>query len=204
MGYEVARRSGLSLRDYRRNFYINYSKKNLPQIIQEDSTDIRRSSIEGQIVLIGDMSEIKDMTRLPFHFGDKEEISGIEDIAYSVMSLRDDSHLRSSDRSRFIGFSDWPRWVSLILAFVIAVVFCLLHVSYEQYKEKSARKGKLAAVVSVLLQPFLFIVAEVLVVAVCYLITFLTGSIPDLFISMVALALVGISNDLTVVLISRK
>ena len=204
MGYEVARRSGMSLRKYNRDFYINYSKKSLPQVILEDSTEIRQSTIEGQIVLIGDMSEIKDMTRLPFRFGDKEEISGIEDIAYSVMSLLENAYLQGGDRSRFIGFRDWPKWISLLLAFAIAVAFCLIHDYYNQHKEKSIGKGKASAIVSTLLQPFLFIAAEGLVVAICYLITFITGSIPDLFISMIAIALVGISNDLTSILFSKK
>lgn len=204
MSIEIARRSKIALQYYDGDFYINYSKKDLSQIIIDDTLDIRSSNIEDRIILIGDLSEIKDMTNLPFRFGKKKEISGIEDIVYSLISIKKSNESTIEQRARNIGFQDWPLYASILLSFVLSLFFTILKQNYNSLKEIISKKNKTIAIVAIILQPIVFFVAELLVILICYAITYFTNKIPDLFISMVAIAIISISIELTNLLLDKK
>lgn len=204
MSYAIAQTAGKTLQDYSRNFYINYSKKDLSQIIQNDTSDIRPSVIQDRVVLIGDMSEIKDMTRLPFRFGRKKEISGIEDIAYSFICLTENKRFTAGENMRFRGFTDWPIGVNVILSFILAFVFSFFHRRYKRGIVISLRNKKSNAFVLTLFQPLLFLLAEALTIVVCFFITFYTNALPDLFLSMITIGCVSVSVDLSEILIHES
>jgi len=204
MSIEIARRSQIALQYYDRDFYINYTKKDLSQIIVDDTLDIRSSNIEDQIILIGDLSEIKDMTVLPFRFGKKKEISGIEDIAYSLISIKKSQNPTIEQRARNVGFQDWPLYASMVLSLVLCLFFIILKQKYNSFKDNLSKNYKTIAIVAIVLKPIVFVVVELLIIFICYTITYFTNKIPDLFISMVAIAMISISVELTNLLLNKK
>lgn len=197
MGIELVKHSNSKLRRYDKEYYINYTKKDLSQIIINDTSEIRTSTIRDKIVLIGDMSEIKDMTRLPFRFGKKKEISGVEDLAYSIISIRQNTPDSIDGKMRCIGFQELPMTISLFLAMVLSFLFCFIRGKLSDYKIECHKNGKLREIVVVLLNPIIIILAEIAVILICFTFTYWTHFIPDLFVSMVAIALVSISMELT-------
>ena len=86
--YAIVKHSGLKMNDYDgKDFYINYSKKNPSEFIISDTSEIHKDNIEDKIVLVGDLAETKDLYKLPIKFGKQDFISGVEDIAYRIISL---------------------------------------------------------------------------------------------------------------------
>lgn len=204
MSIEIARQANIDIEEYDSEFYVNYSKKDFSQIILDDTLDIRLSNIKDRIILIGDMSEIKDMTRLPFNFGKQQEISGIEDIAYSLISIKKNRNLTIEQQARYKGFQDWSPIASIILSFLLSLIFVRLQQKYKMFKDDALNKKRSFAIIAYLLLPIIFILAEMVVVLICYAITYFTNTIPDLFISMVTIALITLSIDITNIIWNKR
>ena len=204
MSMAIAQQSKMSVVNTSVDFYVNYTKKDFSQIIIDDTMDLRLSRIQDKIVLIGDMSEIKDMTVLPFRFGNKRDISGIENIAYSLINLIQYDRASLDCPMRFIGFKDWPQVYSIILSFILVLISCIIINWYNDKKEKMLINNKLRASFFVLLYPGVFIIVEFIIVVLNYAITYMTNTIPDLFLCMVSLAVIGVSNEFINIIFHNK
>lgn len=204
MSIEIARKSKMEMMDYNGNFYVNYCKKDFAQIICSDTLDIRPSMIQDYVVLIGDMSDIKDMTKLPFRFGEKDALSGIEDIAYSLICILNQSTETLDARMRMKGFTDCSPFFNYIISFILAIFFSVFQSFYASFKKRQEKKGRCFVVFALVLQPLTFIVTEIIIVCISYIYTYFTNQLPDLFFGMVVIALVSISMEITKVLIPEK
>lgn len=195
--YEVVRKSGKAVRNYKSDFYVNYSRKDLIAKTIDDTIQIIPYTIENKIVIIGDLSDQQDMSVLPFRFGDKirNEISGIENNAYSILSLIEDNRSNITKR-KYYGFQEFNILFSILLSILMASFFSMITVKISDIK-KQYEKSKSKSIIITLLQPLLLIIIEFLVVLMFYAITFFSNKIPDLFLSMISIALVGISVELT-------
>ena len=195
--YEVVRKSGKAVRNYKSDFYVNYSRKDLIAKTIDDTIQIIPYTIENKIVIIGDLSDQQDMSVLPFRFGDKirNEISGIENNAYSILSLIEDNRSNITKR-KYYGFQEFNILFSILLSILLASFFSMITVKISDIK-KQYEKSKSKSIIITLLQPLLLIIIEFLVVLMFYAITFFSNKIPDLFLSMISIALVGISVELT-------
>lgn len=208
MSFKIAKLSNLPLQKYvgednvARDFYVNYCKKNLLYVIT-DISNISPGDIRNKIVLIGDMGDIKDMSRLPFRFGNQTAISGIEDIAYSILSLiRDDTKalglVNNLDRRmRFRGFADWPCWGNILVSLILAFYFSRVIRWYSNKTKTTLENSRIKAFLLALFRPLWFVLIEFLVVVLFYSITYFSNTIPDLFLSLVAVACVSTSNNLS-------
>lgn len=195
--YEVVRKSGKAVRNYKSDFYVNYSRKDLIAKTIDDTIQIIPYTIENKIVIIGDLSDQQDMSVLPFRFGDKirNEISGIENNAYSILSLIEDNRSNITKR-KYYGFQEFNILFSILISILLASFFSMITVKISDIK-KQYEKSKSKSIIITLLQPLLLIIIEFLVVLMFYAITFFSNKIPDLFLSMISIALVGISVELT-------
>ena len=77
------------------------------------------------------------------------------------------------------------------------MVFSFAHERYEKRKNKAKETGTIGGAVFIILQPILFLITEIIVLCICFRYTYLTNRIPNLFISMISLALVGWLSELT-------
>lgn len=193
-----------------KKFYVNYCKKNLNAVIINDTSDISIPGIKNRIVLIGDLTDIKDMATLPFHFGGNKEISGIEDIAYSIISLCKnelqsfDIFHRVDSRMRLKSFTDWSVKESILVSVFLAFLFSLLHRKYSHLIKQSFEENRIKTSLLILAQPLWFIILEFMIVVLFYTITYFTNTIPDLLMSLIAMACVSTSNKLSGIILTYK
>lgn len=201
--FEVARRSQMPIRENFNDIYVNYSTKNLLTRTECDSNALTYNNIHNKIVLIGNTSEMKDLVRLPFRFGSKKVISGIEDHAYSLISIINADTSSSNYSKRFEGLKELPNIFSLLMTAFITFVFCYICNKYNRWKKNTLKnvigvsKSKFKGCIVIILHPMIFIGYEVLITLLCYLFTNITLWIPNLFLSMVSIAVVGVSIELT-------
>lgn len=212
--YEIAKRSKIELQNDLEGMHVNYSKKNLDAITLDDTLDIRESNIKDKIVLIGNMAELKDLTRLPFKFGGKKDISGIEDHAYSLISLLNFDRENSKSYSRrFEGLRDISPFANLLFVVLFTLIYCIIcsfvnkriRNSVEKARLVPNVKNKLVSCICVLSQPIIFVAYEIFIVLLCFfIITFMASIIPDLFLAMVSIALVSVSLEVTNIILYAK
>lgn len=195
--YEVARRSGVAIRDTTEAFYVNYSRKDFVGTIINDTASIDSRNIEkNSIILIGDISDIKDMERMPFRFGNKDEISGVEDHAYSIISLINDEVYAMDSPSKLNAFHDLHFTGSFLIALCLSFLCSNRLRKYEERKTSTfLSKSQKALVVTLL--PIQIIFFEIIVIAICFLTTRFFFVIPDLFVSIISIVLVKTSNEIT-------
>lgn len=198
ISYEIAKQSGKNIHQYKHKFYINYSYKDFSAITFSDTLEITPYIMKNRIILIGDVSEQKDMATMPFNFGEKEEISGVENVAYAVLSLIENQDPNKRVRARYIGFQDFSIFISILISLLLACLFSFLDIEYEKSRRLAIEEQKkYKSITLTLLKPVLFIIIQVSVILFFYCLTFWTNKIPDLFLSMISISLVGISIDLT-------
>lgn len=188
----VVEHSGMKKNSYNGDFYINYLKKNLNQAIISDSSEITKDNVNNKIVLVGSLKEMKDLYKPPFRFGCQENISGIEDIAYRIMTLSS----IGSIRVRNVGFVEWGGCESIILALIVAILFSIFHEWYSKRKTDTKEFNIIKGTVWIILQPIIFLLVEGLIVCTSYLYTYMTNVIPNLLLSIITIALVGWSSEL--------
>lgn len=193
----IAQCSQMPLRNYPDSFYVNYARKDFRNLVKNDTSEICNDDFQDKIVLIGDMSEMKDMTRIPFSFGNKKEMSGIENIAYSLICILKQERSFIDGRMRFVGFVKCNPFWSVLLSFIVSFVYCFIFRCYNEKKATAKELSKRKSFFLILLHPFVLFAYEVFVVLLCYYgITYTKNIIPDLFLSMVSVALVSMAIEL--------
>lgn len=188
----VVELSGIKMHNYDGDFYVNYLKKNLEQAIIRDTSEIIKENIHNKIVLVGSLKEMKDLYELPFRFGDQEYISGVEDIAYRVITLSSIGSIRARNE----GFVEWESCKNVLLVFVVAILFSILQECYSKCKNDAKESFIIRGTILIILQPIFFLLVEGLIVCTSYLYTCMTNKIPNLLLCMITIALVGWSSEL--------
>ena len=188
----VVEHSGMKKKSYDGEFYVNYLKKNLDEIIIQDTSQIIEENIQNKIVLVGSIKEMKDLYKLPFRFGSQEYISGVEDIAYRIITLSS----IGSIRVRSEGFVEWGICTSILLAFVVAILFSIFHEWFAKRKNDAKEFCKIKGAVLIILQPLIFLLVEGLIVCTSYFYTYVTNEIPNLLLCIISIALIGWSLEL--------
>ena len=84
------------------------------------------------------------------------------------------------------------------------LISCIIINWYNDKKEKMLINNKLRASFFVLLYPVVFIIVEFIIVVLNYAITYMTNTIPDLFLCMVSLAVSGVSNEFINITFHKK
>ncbi len=188
----IVEHSGMKKNSYDGKFYVNYLKKNLDDAIIPDSSQIIEEKIKDKIVLVGSLKEMKDLYKLPFRFGCQENISGVEDIAYRIITLSSIGSIRVRNE----GFVEWGKCESIFLAFIVAILYSVFYEWYSKRKNDTKESCMIKGSILIILQPIFFLLVEGLIVCTSYLYTYMTNKMPNLLLCMIAIALVGWSSEL--------
>ena len=200
MDLVIAEKSGYPLESYKDDFYINYVIKNI--IEKYDTTQITVDDFENQIVIVGDLGDIRDVQQMPFYFGGRNKIIGVEDITYSVICWLKSSTNELDAKMAGTGFQKYPSYLSWLCAAIFALLYAFVD---DLLKKRIIQKAnRVKRITLIILKPILLIVIELLIVLFFYIVTFITNYIPDFFVSMIAVVMAGIANDISNVLIREK
>lgn len=152
---------------------INYKKLTFERIHITDS--IRRDDVEGKIVLVGDLEDLRDFHDVPVEFEGTRRISGTIIHAYALSSIPKARHI--------VQMGATP---AVIIGFVISLLFCVLCCQVTEKYDKIA--GLVMNVYQIILLLALAFIGGMIFIKFNYNI--------NLVYTMLGIGLAGFSTDL--------
>lgn len=197
-GLELNETNGCAI-NFRNKEFIPYS----------DLDEIEESDIKGKIVLIGDCKDYKDTRILPCRVKDSYNMPGVILIGYTVNTLISSSDYCKSNGYNFIRsaynrpFKKCRAVTNLALSYTLCFLLSLLMLLFADREFEGA--GKLRRIGVIFLSFFSVMVAEILMVMICFAIfTSLFLRIPDILLFLIsmlfvdtAIKIVEVFNDNT-------
>lgn len=164
---------------------VNYTNRSFSQLSEWE--DISESNVKGKVVLIGDVYDTKDTFDLPFKIDGKYQASGVILNAYQLYSLM---HPESS-------FHRMSFWLSLLISFILTLAYAFLSGIWTLTKAGWIRTRKepvtrrILSTVFLIGEPLAVILVEAMALWVMAHAIGWWQRIPDLWVFMVAMPLIG-------------
>ena len=181
---KAAEMIGIDIGSLPRPMLANYRSKDFRRRIVKDSTDLDYSlrGLKEKIILVGKYNAIEDIHSTPFLINGLHQISGIEIIAYELSSL-----LSFSKNDRVVyryPYTYANRFWTFLFGFIVSLVYVLLL--------RMIIRSDLSNLSKAVLKPLYLVLAEILIIFMCFAITESYMIIPNIIFFVTSIVFVDI------------
>lgn len=170
---------------------VNYKDKAFRKIAISDS--LFADEISDRIIIVGDLSDLRDTHDMPFKINGSNRVSGIMLLAHTLSSIDNESWIIRT-----------KKWINIVIAIVSTFLFtglCYwLRNKVEKQKEKGITEKKKEKSAFPVWSSFIERAARVFLVLIMMFggyILFTKGLFTNLTYAMISIALTGLSIDIT-------